>query len=134
MPQPSREPIPIATPNQNPQAQYPQPHYLPEVYPGYPMYPGYPGVPPSISGMALASMIMAVLGWIAIPVLGQVLSIVFGHMALREIARSNGTVRGEGWAKAGLITSYVSVGLVLLIGIVVGIGALVVTLVGHFSS
>jgi hypothetical protein len=75
--------------------------------------------------MAVASLIMAVLGWIAVPILGQVLSIVFGHLALREIARSNGTVRGEGWAKAGLITSYVTLGLALLVLIVLAVVGLI---------
>jgi hypothetical protein len=107
-------------PSQNQPAQYP-----PGTYPVYPAYPGYPMVAPSTSGMAIASLIMAVLGWIAVPVLGQVLSIVFGHMALREIARSNGALRGEGFAKAGLIASYVTLGLGLLVGFVALVAVLI---------
>ena len=87
----------------------------------------YPAQLPSTSGLAIASLIMSILGFIAVPVLCSILGVIFGHMALREIERSNGWVRGDGWAKAGLIAGYVALGLEAL-----GLAILAVVAVIHF--
>ena len=43
------------------------------------------------------------------------LAVIFGHLALRDIRRSSGRMRGHGLAIAGLLLGYVSIGLALLI-------------------
>lgn len=71
-------------------------------------YPGYPAVAQRTSGMAIASLILSILG---IGLLG----VIFGHLALSEIKKSNGMVGGQGLAMAGLIIGYVEIGLSLLV-------------------
>jgi hypothetical protein len=69
---------------------------------------------PPTSNMALVSLIMGILGWLALPVIGSVLAIVFGHAALGEIDRSAGQLGGRGMAQIGLILGYVALGLSVL--------------------
>lgn len=82
--------------------------------PPYPIYrPHYPGpMPPSTNPWAIASLICSIVG---IAILG----IIFGHIALSEIKRSNGWQEGRGMALAGLIIGYIEIGLTVLVLIVV---------------
>jgi Domain of unknown function (DUF4190)/Domain of unknown function (DUF1707) len=59
--------------------------------------------PTPTNGLAVASLICGAvwLGWI-----GSALAIVFGHVALSQIARSGGRERGRGAAIAGLVLGY----------------------------
>ena len=50
---------------------------------------------------ALASFVLAILGFVALPFLGPLLAIVLGEVAMRQIARTGQT--GFGIAKAGTI-------------------------------
>lgn len=65
---------------------------------------------PTTSGLAVASLIMGILGWFMLPLIGNVLAIIFGHMAKNEIARSGGRLTGDGLATVGLILGYIGVG------------------------
>lgn len=65
----------------------------------------YVSAPPT-SNTALVSLIMAILGWVVLPVIGSLLAVVFGHAALGEIDRSGGRISGRGLAQAGLILGY----------------------------
>ncbi len=51
------------------------------------------------SGMAVASLIMGILGL-------SPLAVIFGHVAMGEIKRSGGGVEGDGLAIAGLVLGY----------------------------
>jgi len=59
--------------------------------------------PSSTNGLAVASLICGAvwLGWI-----GSALAIVFGHVALNQIARSGGRESGRGVAIGGLVLGY----------------------------
>jgi hypothetical protein len=46
---------------------------------------------------------------------GSIVAVITGHMARREIDESGGTVEGSGFATAGLILGYLSLGLALCI-------------------
>jgi hypothetical protein len=70
---------------------------------------------PATSGYAIASLICSLLGYIGVFGFGPLLGIIFGHLALREIDRSNGALQGRGIAQAGLILGYIALGLVLLL-------------------
>jgi hypothetical protein len=61
------------------------------------------------SNMALASLILGILGWTLIPVLGSIGAVVTGHMAKNEIKSSMGALGGDGMATAGLILGYASI-------------------------
>ena len=58
------------------------------------------------NGFAVASMVLGIvwLWWI-----GSILAVIFGHVAIRQINRSNGTESGTGMAIAGLVLGYIGV-------------------------
>lgn len=148
----SSEPYP--QPQQSPSQQgagtvptsYPgaAPGYAPGTsYPGYPGYPGYPAqpgypaygaapyyagpMPRKTNGMAIASLTLSIASWIVIPLIGAVLGVIFGHIALGQLRRSDGAEEGRGLAIAGLAVGYVHMVIWLLVGLVVVIIVLVAT-------
>jgi hypothetical protein len=73
------------------------------------------------NGLAIAAMVLGILWlyWV-----GSVLAVIFGHVALSQIDKSQGTQSGRGMAIAGVALGWVGVGflaLMLIIGF--GIGA-----------
>jgi hypothetical protein len=88
----------------------------PPVYPlDLPPPIGYPMPPPppkATNGMAVASLIAGLVwfGW-----LGSVCAVVFGHVALSQIRRSDGRETGREMAKAGLALGYLELLLLVLI-------------------
>lgn len=56
--------------------------------------------------LAITSLVLGILGMSFLPVLGSLLAVVFGHMALRDIRVSRGALTGRGLALAGLILGY----------------------------
>ena len=65
-----------------------------------------------LNGMAIASM---VLGIVWIYWVGSILALVFGYVAKRQIAESNGRESGDGMATAGIALGWVGVGVLVLI-------------------
>jgi hypothetical protein len=59
--------------------------------------------PPATNGLAVASLVCGAvwLGW-----MGSALAIIFGHVALNQIARSGGRERGRAVAIGGLALGY----------------------------
>lgn len=51
-------------------------------------------------------------------ILGSILAVIFGHIALRQIRESNGRLGGQGLAVAGLIFGYGVVAISIIVGIV----------------
>ena len=81
-------------------------------------------VQPPTSGLAVASMIFGILGLVAgCCTFGifSVVAVICGHGALAEIKQTG--KRGDGMAKAGLITGYILVGPMILISIQFVLGA-----------
>ena len=70
------------------------------------------------STLAIVSLVSGILGWTLLPLVGTLVAIVTGHMARKEIRRSNGQMDGDGLAVGGLILGWISAAL-WLIGIVV---------------
>jgi hypothetical protein len=56
-----------------------------------------------VNPYAIASLVMSLL-WLAW--LGSLAAVIFGHVALRQIARSRDTESGSGLAVAGLVIGY----------------------------
>ncbi len=73
-----------------------------------------PPVPPRTSGMAVASLVLGLLGWWLCGI-GSLLAVIFGHQALSQINASNGMVTGRGMAIAGLVLGYLGLAAILLI-------------------
>ncbi|GIW06603.1 MAG: hypothetical protein KatS3mg060_1408 [Dehalococcoidia bacterium] len=79
-----------------------------------------PAAPPT-SNLAIAALVAGVVAWVIAPLVGAVIAIVCGHLALRDIEASSGAVEGRGLAIAGLILGYaqVAVAALTLLGICV---------------
>lgn len=84
---------------------------------------------PKSNGLALASMILGILGitvglcLIFFPVM-PILAVVFGHIGLSQISRTGAP--GRGFAIAGLVTGYIGIALAVL--------WLIGTIIGTFTS
>ncbi len=72
-----------------------------------------PSVPPRTSGLAVASLVLGLLGW-PLCGIGSLLAVIFGHQALSQIDASNGMVTGRGMAIAGLVLGYLGLAAILL--------------------
>jgi hypothetical protein len=124
-------PYPPQQPYQQPSQTYQQPSYQPYGQASANYYQG--PMAPATSGYAIASLICSLLGYIGVLFFGPLLGIIFGHLALREIDRSNGALQGRGIAQAGLILGYIALGLALLfvaifaIIFIVGTGAAILS-------
>ena len=81
------------------------------------------------SNLALASLILGILGWTLLPFLGAIGAVVTGHMAKSEIKNSLGALGGNGMATAGLVLGYASIAL----GVCVICLAFVLPLMGLFT-
>ncbi len=83
----------------------------------YAQYP--PPYPPSgfqtatTNGLAIAALILGLVGWVACGV-GSVVAVILGFIAQSQIRESRGRQGGEGLAKAGIILGFVGIGLVVL--------------------
>jgi hypothetical protein len=70
---------------------------------------------PRTSGSAITSLVFGILSWCALPFIGAVLAVIFGHVARGEIRRAPpGTVEGDGMAITGLILGWAHLVLVVL--------------------
>lgn len=98
---------------------YGQQHYGQE--PSYQGYPGYQTPPvvyvqgPGTNGLAIASLVLGILWlyWV-----GSLLAVIFGHVALADIAKTG--KGGKGLAIAGLVLGYVGFGFMAMF-LVIGI-------------
>jgi uncharacterized protein DUF4190 len=100
---------------------YPPPPGVYPAYPygepgqaSYPMYPVMVAMPLRTSGFAIASLICSLLTFVGLWFVAPILGVIFGHLAINEIKKSNGMVEGQGMAVAGLIVGYIGLGLSLL--------------------
>ena len=84
---------------------------------GAPMAAGYAPVAAGNSGLALASMIVALVSICIGGGIGGIVAVVLGHMALNQINRSGGMLGGRGQAMAGLIIGYILIGLSVIAAI-----------------
>jgi hypothetical protein len=83
--------------------------HLPPVHIGAPGY--YPGAPVRNSGLAIASMVCGIAGYLTcyfVGILG-IPAVICGHMALSQINSSHEPVAGRGMAIAGLILGYLGI-------------------------
>jgi hypothetical protein len=56
------------------------------------------------------SLVLGIVGWVVCPI-AAIFGITYGRRAQEEIALSGGTQTGEGLAKAGIIISWVVLGI-----------------------
>jgi type IV pilus assembly protein PilA len=82
--------------------------------PTSPTIPAIGEVPPT-SGKAIGSLIAGIFGFI-FP--AAITAVILGHMSRSEIRKSNGRLKGDGMALAGLILGYVGIAAIPLILII----------------
>lgn len=70
------------------------------------------------SGKAIASLVMGILVFIPF---SAVVAVILGHLALSEIRKSAGRLKGQGLATAGLILGYAEIALIPVILIIAAI-------------
>ena len=74
-----------------------------------------------MSGMAVASMVIGILGLLGLHMCGAFLiGIPLGHLALNKIKYSNGRIGGRGLAIAGLVMNYIpaiGIGIIMLFSV-----------------
>lgn len=84
----------------------------------------YPPQPPVVSsasstnGLAIASMVLGILGI-------SIVAIVLGHVSLNQIKKSGDTQEGRGFAIAGLVLGYIGLAVTLVVIAVVVVAIVV---------
>ena len=67
------------------------------------------------SGKAIASFTCSLVGLFVCVFVGQIIGIVLGHQAKREIQFSEGRLCGDGLATAGIVIGWIGIGLDILL-------------------
>lgn len=82
---------------------------------------------PGTNGWAVASLVGGILGICCFPVLGSILAVVFGYVALGEIRLSGTRQVGRRMALVGVLLGWVGIAcaVVLLLGVIVARAAVV---------
>ena len=81
--------------------------------------PAYASQPPRTSGLAIASLVLGLLGLFSAGLAG-IPGVICGHLSLGRIKRSAGTLAGRGMAIGGLITGYLGI-CVFVLAVLAGI-------------
>ena len=79
---------------------------------------------PQTSTLAIWSLVLGIMSLTVLPILAAIPAIICGHKAHSRINGSAGALAGRGLANAGLVTGYLSIGLILtciLIGMIAGV-------------
>lgn len=97
------------------QQAYGQPNY------GAPAY-GY-GAAPRVNPLAIVALVSSLVGLFAIPVIGQIVGIITGHISLKQVKTTG--ERGRGMALSGVLIGYISLGLgillIVLTAVIIGV-------------
>ena len=96
---------------QQPYSASQQPYGAAPQYAAAPGYSGYPA-PPKSNSMAIVSFVSSLVGLFVIPIVGQIVGIITGHISLNQLKTSG--ENGRGLALAGTIIGWVSLGLAIL--------------------
>lgn len=92
---------------------------------GYPPPPG-PGRGVGTNGMAIASLVCSLFGWLCL--IGPILGLIFGFLALGQIKQTG--QGGRGMAIAGIVIGAVAIAVITSLGIL----RLVVGTASHMGS
>lgn len=77
-------------------------------------YPPPAAQPLPTSGMAIASLVTGILGFLG-PVVFSLVAILTGYAARRDTRAASPSVGGDGFATAGIIMGWIQIGLVALV-------------------
>ena len=79
------------------------------------------GSEPKTSGFAIASLVLGILSIVLCGPFAGIPAVIMGHKANSDIRKSGGLLGGSGMATAGLITGYLSVFLIVVVGLLAAI-------------
>ena len=129
---------PAATPP--PPGYAPPPTWPPQGAATYPQPPAYapPGAyapagyayaqtTPTTSTKAIVGLVLAIISWLACPVVPAIIALVLAEKSRQEIAASHGAIGGEGLNTTTRIVSWINIGLFAAIIIGLGLVLLVVS-------
>lgn len=85
------------------------------------------------SGMAIAALVMGIVGLTLLPLVGSILALIFGYMARNDIRQRPDEVSGGGLALAGIVMGWIAIGL-SVVGLLVFGGIAVCGLCGAFGA
>lgn len=94
-----------------------------------PITPASEAIPTSTR--AVIGLVLAILSWLACPIIAAIAALILARSSAREIAASNGRISGAGLNTATRIIAWINIGISLLSGLViaalVGFGVLFAT-------
>lgn len=82
---------------------------------------------PKNNSNAVVSLVFGILGWVILPLIGPIVAIVAGHIALRQIKIQEGQQDGRGMAIAGLVLGYLQIVVLIIACAIIAIGAFMFT-------
>jgi hypothetical protein len=105
---------PGSTPGAPPVVPPPPPSAPPPAWGPPPSGPTSWSAPRPNNPTAVVSLVAGIVQFVICPIIGGIVAVVCGHVALSQIRRSYGAQGGTGLARAGLILGYVGIGLTVL--------------------
>jgi hypothetical protein len=78
-------------------------------------------VGPETSGLAIASLVLGIIGLVGIPLIPPILAVVFGHVALGRIRASNGQITGRELAIVGVVLGWVGVAISIVVALAIAL-------------
>jgi hypothetical protein len=69
-------------------------------------------LPLPTSGLAIGSLIASIVSWVLMPIIGSVVGLVLGYAARKDTRAVPPTASGDGLATAGIIISWINIGVV----------------------
>ena len=92
-----------------------------------------PGFNVGVSAVVGVPLVLAIVSWVAFPVIPAIVALVLASKATKEIRASNGWLTGEGMALAAKIMSWINIGFAILATIFVIFLIVVVAASGGFE-
>lgn len=72
-------------------------------------------------GLAIASLVLSIIGGYPWASTASIIAVIFGHVALYKIKKDPNAYSGKGIAVAGLILGYLGIALAIALGIMRGV-------------
>lgn len=94
---------------------------IPGTSPAPGSFPPQTSIDAPTSEKATASLIFGILSYIILPLIGAIPAIILGHLALSEIRKSAGRLKGHGMAVGGMVLGYVQFAFIPFILIIAAI-------------
>ena len=78
---------------------------------------------PTTSTNAIVGLVLAIVSWVVCPIIAAIVALVLAHSSDKEIKASGGTVGGSGLNTATRIIAWINIGVSIVAGLVIAVGA-----------